>query len=93
MNGVGCLFKYEKQLFHPIEVKQSQSQHAALLQERVGGGNGKLKAVIQYMFRCFRIEDPGINPLLKAVAEDKSEASAFTGNSARIPILSGNWNA
>mgnify|MGYP001535974345 CR=1 FL=1 len=53
--GVICLFKHEKQLFHPVEVEQPNPQYAALLQEQLGGGNGELKAAMQYMSQSFRI--------------------------------------
>ena len=46
--SVVCLFKHEKQLFHPVGVVRSNPQYAALLQEQLGGGNGELKAAVQY---------------------------------------------
>lgn len=44
-----CLFKHEKQLFHPVGIERPNPQYAALLQEQLGGGNGELKAAMQYM--------------------------------------------
>ena len=49
-----CLFKHEKQLFHPVAVERPNPQYAALLQEQLGGGNGELKAAMQYMSQSFR---------------------------------------
>ena len=49
VKGVVCLFKHEKQLFHPVGVERPNPQYAALLQEQLGGGNGELKAAMQYM--------------------------------------------
>lgn len=46
MEGVMCLFKHEKLLFHPVEVERPNPQYAALLQEQLGGGNGELKAAM-----------------------------------------------
>ena len=43
------MFKHEKQLFHPVEVERPNPQYAVLLQEQLGGGNGELKAAMQYM--------------------------------------------
>ena len=55
-----CLFKHEKQLFHPVGVERPNPQYAALLQEQLGGGNGELKAAMQYMSQSFRIKDQKI---------------------------------
>ena len=54
------MFKHEKQLFHPVEVEKPNPQYAVLLQEQLGGGNGELKAAMQYMSQSFRIKDPEI---------------------------------
>lgn len=43
------MFKHEKQLFHPVAVERPNPQYAALLQEQLGGGNGELKAAMQYL--------------------------------------------
>ena len=55
------MFKHEKQLFHPVAVERPNPQYAALLQEQLGGGNGELKAAMQYLSQSFRIrsEDQG----------------------------------
>ena len=57
------MFKHEKMLFHPVEVERPNPQYAALLQEQLGGGNGELKAAMQYMSQSFRIKDPEIKDL------------------------------
>lgn len=57
------MFKHEKQLFHPVEIERPNPQYAALLQEQLGGGNGELKAAMQYMSQSFRIKDPKIKDL------------------------------
>ena len=51
------MFKHEKQLFHPVAVERPNPQYAALLQEQLGGGNGELKAAMQYLSQSFRIKD------------------------------------
>ena len=48
------MFKHEKQLFHPVAVERPNPQYAALLQEQLGGGNGELKAAMQYLSQSFR---------------------------------------
>ena len=47
------MFKHEKQLFHPVAVERPNPQYAALLQEQLGGGNGELKAAMQYLSQNF----------------------------------------
>ena len=57
------MFKHEKALFHPVGVERPNPQYAALLQEQLGGGNGELKAAMQYMSQSFRIKDQKIKDI------------------------------
>ena len=66
-----CLFKHEKQLFHPVGVECPNPQYAALLQEQLGGRNGELKAAMQYMSQSFRIKDPKIKDLFLDIAVEE----------------------
>ena len=65
------MFKHEKLLFHPVEVEKANPQYAALLQEQLGGGNGELKAALQYMSQSFRIQDPEIKDLFLDIAAEE----------------------
>ena len=65
------MFKHEKMLFHPVEVERPNPQYAVLLQEQLGGGNGELKAAMQYMSQSFRIKDPEIKDLFLDIAADE----------------------
>ncbi len=65
------MFKHEKQLFHPVAVERTNPQYAALLQEQLGGGNGELKAAMQYMSQSFRIKDPEIKDLFLDIAAEE----------------------
>ncbi len=65
------MFKHEKQLFHPVEIEKTNPQYAALLQEQLGGGNGELKAAMQYMSQSFRIKDPEIKDLFLDIAAEE----------------------
>ena len=69
--GGHYMFKHEKQLFHPVEVERPNPQYAALLQEQLGGGNGELKAAMQYMSQSFRIKDPEIKDLFLDIASEE----------------------
>lgn len=65
------MFKHEKKLFHPVEVEKPNPQYAVLLQEQLGGGNGELKAAMQYMSQSFRIKDPAIKDLFLDIAAEE----------------------
>ncbi len=65
------MFKHEKVLFHPVGVERPNPQYAALLQEQLGGGNGELKAAMQYMSQSFRIKDQRIKDLFLDIAAEE----------------------
>ncbi len=65
------MFKHEKMLFHPVEVEKPNPQYAVLLQEQLGGGNGELKAAMQYMSQSFRVKDPEIKDLFLDIAAEE----------------------
>ena len=65
------MFKHEKMLFHPVGVERPNPQYAALLHEQLGGGNGELKAAMQYMAQSFRIKDPEIKDLFLDIAAEE----------------------
>ncbi len=65
------MFKHEKMLFHPVAVERPNPQYAVLLQEQLGGGNGELKAALQYMSQSFRIKDPEIKDLFLDIAAEE----------------------
>ncbi len=81
------MFKHEKQLFHPVEIEKVNPQYAALLQEQLGGGNGELKAAMQYMSQSFRIKDPEIKDLFLDIAAE--ELSHLEMISQTINLLNG----
>ncbi len=65
------MFTHQKELFHPVEVEAPNPQYAALLQEQLGGGNGELKAAMQYMSQSFRVKDPDIKDLFLDIAAEE----------------------
>jgi len=65
------MFKHEKKLFHPVAVERPNPQYAVLMQEQLGGGNGELKAALQYMSQSFRIKDPEIKDLFMDIAAEE----------------------
>lgn len=81
------MFKHEKQLFHPVGVEKANPQYAVLLQEQLGGGNGELKAAMQYMSQSFRIKDPAIKDLFMDIAAE--ELSHMEMVATTINLLNG----
>ena len=65
------MFKHEKLLFHPVEIEKPNPQYAALLHEQLGGGNGELKAAMQYPSQSFRIKDQRIKDLFLDIAAEE----------------------
>lgn len=65
------MFKHEKKLFHAVGIEKPNPQYAALLQEQLGGGNGELKAAMQYMSQSFRIKDQQIKDLFLDIAAEE----------------------
>ena len=81
------MFTHEKKLFRPVAVEEPNPQYAALLQEQLGGGNGELKAAMQYMAQSFRIKDPKIKDLFLDIAAE--EISHLEMISQTINLLNG----
>ena len=65
------MFKHEKQFLQPVAVERANPQYAVLLQEQLGGGNGELKAAMQYMSQSFRIKDTAIKDLFMDIAAEE----------------------
>ena len=65
------MFKHEKQFLQPVAVERPNPQYAVLLQEQLGGGNGELKAAMQYMSQSFRIKDTAIKDLFMDIAAEE----------------------
>lgn len=65
------MFKHEKQLLHPVKVDRPNPTYAAMLQEQLGGGNGELKAGLQYISQSFRVKDPEIKDLFLDIGAEE----------------------
>ncbi len=81
------MFKHEKQLFHQVGIERPNPQYAALLQEQLGGGNGEMKAAMQYMSQSFRIKDPEIRDLFMDIAAEELGHMEMIGQT--ISLLNG----
>lgn len=81
------MFKHEKMLLNPVEIERPNPQYAALLHEQLGGGNGELKAAMQYMSQSFRIKNPEIKDLFLDIAAE--ELSHLEMVSQTINLLNG----
>lgn len=65
------MFKHEKQLFREVKIEKPNPQYAVLMQEQLGGGNGELKAAMQYISQSFRIKDPEIKDLFLDIGAEE----------------------
>ena len=65
------MFKHDKALLREVKVERPNPQYAVLMQEQLGGGNGELKAAMQYLSQSFRIKDPEIKNLFLDIAAEE----------------------
>ena len=65
------MFKHEKKLLYEVKVEKPNPQYAVLMQEQLGGGNGELKAAMQYISQSFRIKDPTIKDLFLDIGAEE----------------------
>ena len=65
------MFKHDKALLREVKVERPNLQYAVLMQEQLGGGNGELKAAMQYLSQSFRLKDPEIKDLFLDIAAEE----------------------
>ncbi|GKX65743.1 manganese catalase family protein [Inconstantimicrobium mannanitabidum] len=65
------MFEHKKQLLNMVKVERPNPQYAVLMQEQLGGGNGELKAAMQYISQSFRIKDPEIKDLFLDIGAEE----------------------
>ncbi len=67
------MFKHEKPFLNDLQVKveRPNPQYAVLMQEQLGGGNGELKAALQYLSQSFRIKDQTIKDLFLDIGTEE----------------------
>jgi Mn-containing catalase len=81
------MFEHKKQLLHEVKVERPNPQYAVLMQEQLGGGNGELKAAMQYISQSFRIKDQEIKDLFLDIAAE--ELSHMEMVATTINLLNG----
>lgn len=81
------MFKHDKALLHEVKVEKPNPQYAVLMQEQLGGGNGELKAAMQYLSQSFRIKDPEIKDLFLDIAAEELSHMEMVGQT--INLLNG----
>ena len=65
------MFKHDKALLREVRVEKPNPQYAVLMQEQLGGGNGELKAAMQYLSQSFRVKDPELKDLFLDIAAEE----------------------
>lgn len=81
------MFKHEKKLLREVKVERPNPQYAVMLQEQAGGGNGELKAAMQYLSQSYRIKDKEIKDLFLDIGAE--ELSHLEMVSTMITMLNG----
>ena len=81
------MFRHEKQLLNPVKIERPNPQYAVLLQEQLGGGNGELKAALQYLSQSFRVKDQEIKDLFLDIGAE--ELSHLEMVATTINLLNG----
>ena len=65
------MFKHDKALLREVKVERPNPQYAVLMQEQLGGGNGELKAAMQYLSQSLRVKDPELKDLFLDIAAEE----------------------
>lgn len=65
------MFKHDKKLLGDVKVDKPNPQYAVLMQEQLGGGNGELKAALQYISQSFRVKDEAIKDLFLDIGAEE----------------------
>lgn len=81
------MFKHEKTLLQDVKVEKANPQYAVLLQEQLGGGNGELKAAMQYISQSFRVKDQEIKDLFLDIGAEELSHMEMVGT--MINMLNG----
>ncbi|MBS4024506.1 MAG: manganese catalase family protein [Clostridia bacterium] len=82
------MFKHFKNMEFTVRVDRPDPNFAVKLLEQFGGGNGELKAAMQYLIQSFGCNDPRIRDLMQDVAAE--EFSHFEMVGECIAMLLGN---
>lgn len=81
------MFRHDKKLLKEVRVERANPTYGAMLQEQLGGGNGELKAGLQYISQSFRIKDPQIKDLFLDIGAE--ELSHMEMVATTINLLNG----
>lgn len=65
------MFKYEKMLEYPINIRKKDLRMAKLLNEQLGGPNGELGASLRYLCQRFSMPDEKGRALLSDIATEE----------------------
>ena len=65
------MFKYEKMLEYPVNVRKKDLRMAKLLSDQLGGANGELSASLRYLCQRFTMPDERGRALLSDIATEE----------------------
>ena len=65
------MFKYEKMLEYPVNIKKKDLRMAKLMSDQLGGANGELSASLRYMCQRYTMPDEKGSSLLTDIANEE----------------------
>lgn len=65
------MFKYEKMLEYPVNIKKKDLRMAKLMCDQLGGANGELSASLRYMCQRYTMPDEKGSALLTDIANEE----------------------
>lgn len=80
------MFKHIKDMEYTVHVDKPDPRFAVLLLEQFGGGNGELKAAMQYFSQSLGCNDPKIRDLLQDIAAEELSHLEMVGEALAMLI-------
>lgn len=78
------MFKHVKDMEYTVHVDKPDPRFAVLLLEQFGGGNGELKAALQYMSHSLGCNDPKIRDMLQDIAAEEMSHLEMVGEATAM---------
>lgn len=81
------MFKYDKKLPYPIDIKRKDLKMAKAILTQFGGANSELAAALRYFSQKFTMPDKHGEALLNDIATEESEHERLTYKKASLRVI------
>lgn len=81
------MFKYDKKLPYPINIKKKDLKMAKAILTMLGGSNSELAAALRYYSQKFTMPDEYGSALLNDIATEESEHKRLTYKKASLRVI------